>query len=53
MDLRKAIGSAKLCGGLYLFQESTPLHKKVPSTNYVFQSIFNSVSISNENKDML
>ncbi|KAI3470144.1 hypothetical protein Pfo_026807, partial [Paulownia fortunei] len=53
VDLGKVIGSAELCGGLYLLKESTPLHRQVPSTSCVFQSVFNSVSISNENQVML
>ena len=45
--------TAELCGGLYLLKESTSLHPTVPSPSYVFQSIFNSMSISNENEVML
>ena len=45
MDSGKVIGNVELCGGLYLLKESTSLHPKVPSTTYVFQSIFNSMSI--------
>ena len=52
MDSGKVIGNVELCGGLYLLKESTSL-QKVPSRIYVFRSIFNSLSISNENEVVL
>lgn len=52
MDSGKVTGNVEPYGGAYLFEERTPLHHKLSSTNYVFQSVV-TMSVSNENKVML
>ncbi|GAA0147742.1 hypothetical protein LIER_07368 [Lithospermum erythrorhizon] len=56
VDSGKVIGSAEMCGGLYLLNGNSPLHRQVHSS-CVSESVSNSsstsVSVSNENNVML